>query len=1064
MTDTIVDRPGPAEPTRDPGRARRVDWRLVTSLVLLTGIAADFWLTSRYPSLNEKALVAQGFDIQGQVGFGQLLTLDPNAWFGEEIAVTAVNWLWANRQGMVFGVLFGAVLLTVLSLVKRRSFTSTTANSALGVVVGAPLGVCVNCAAPISHGMRVGGARPETALAAMFASPTYNVIVVSIALSLLPGWMVIGKLGLTLLFILFVVPRLARHVPLEPPELRGPRWVQRLLGRPLLEDQALGPDLDGQPPIPPGPLASVGWVLRSVLRNLWEVGRLAVPMMVLGGLVSAAIVVLLPFADFVGGLPQGSVGPVLAALVAVSVVGLLLPSPIAFDVVVAGALWAAGLPVEYVAALYFTLGIYSVYSGAIVAAVFTRRVALTLAAVLAVMGLVSGVAAIGYQEWEHRREAEAVERALETMTPPPIPAAPATTPADEVLAMLETHRVEFAPAEGVSTDDPALGVEFAPFAEASEATGRFVAVSGEQLGFDDNPRKHPAYNRVEGLAHSGGVAVGDVHGDGWDDVVITADFGPTLYANTRGRFVAQELAGGALVRDSIGIVGALVDLDVDGDLDVVASYMDGTTWLARNDGSGRFPESGVTELPSLEAEQSWVTALAAGDLDHDGDVDLVAGTWSAERGHAPTFVWRSTDGEFVSEELPGTPGPTLTTLLSDLNGDGWLDLGVGNDFEEPDSFYVNDGSGALQRVSRDDGLIPVSARTTMSMNTADVDGDLDLDLLIAQISGTPDASDGQPTQAYGHECRAGDLPWTDRCRDRVLVAQTERQAAQRRSFGPCLQLASDRVEACVTSAAVTSPLGPLAETACPAVGDGYGELQRLCGQPVGEVRRGAPELDLIASTASDDIPSQRNHNILHVSDRGRFTDEAPAHGIERAGWVWDASFFDADADGDLDLTMTNGTTLGSNPTTRDRFFRNDAGRFDDVTEEVRFGTFWPSTGSAPIDHDRDGDLDVIVFRIDAPPVLFENRLGGAVPVVLEFRTAARVAPGTSVTARNESGGHHLRELAVGSGYRSFDAPIVTLPTGRSDRLVFIEFAWGDGLRGSIDGVLQPGRYRLVERS
>jgi hypothetical protein len=48
-------------------------------------------------------------------------------------------------------------------------------------------------------------------------------------------------------------------------------------------------------------------------------------------------------------------------------------------------------------------------------------------------------------------------------------------------------------------------------------------------------------------------------------------------------------------------------------------------------------------------------------------------------------LWHNAGGgKFTPEALAGPEGDSLTLLFTDLNGDGWPDLVVGNDFDEPD--------------------------------------------------------------------------------------------------------------------------------------------------------------------------------------------------------------------------------------------------------------------------------------------------------------------------------------------------------------------------------------------
>ena len=88
---------------------------------------------------------------------------------------TSVNWLQANEIGMTFGFFFGAAALTFLAMLPRRRTANRYANALIGVVTGAPLGVCANCVAPIGRGLYASGMSTESVLAAMFSSPTLNV-------------------------------------------------------------------------------------------------------------------------------------------------------------------------------------------------------------------------------------------------------------------------------------------------------------------------------------------------------------------------------------------------------------------------------------------------------------------------------------------------------------------------------------------------------------------------------------------------------------------------------------------------------------------------------------------------------------------------------------------------------------------------------------------------------------------------------------------------------------------------------------------------------------------------
>ncbi len=148
-------------------------WLLAITVLMLS---TAFWTSSRYPHLFHLAEATQGFEATSLVSPEPLLAIAPDAAYLEKVALNTVNWLYDNRIGMGFGLLLGTLLLTLLRTVGRPRSTNTYLNTAYGILLGAPLGVCVNCAAPIAAGMSRGGGALVTSLSTMFSAPTLNVI------------------------------------------------------------------------------------------------------------------------------------------------------------------------------------------------------------------------------------------------------------------------------------------------------------------------------------------------------------------------------------------------------------------------------------------------------------------------------------------------------------------------------------------------------------------------------------------------------------------------------------------------------------------------------------------------------------------------------------------------------------------------------------------------------------------------------------------------------------------------------------------------------------------------
>jgi len=364
--------------------------RLVLVGLVIVVIAASFWGGSRYPQLDEKALMGGDTQLESPLSFDSVIQIQQGDSSFNQVIVTTINWAAENRNGMTFGILFGAAFLTLFNLLKHRGSKNGFINTLLGLGMGAPLGVCVNCAAPIAKGMHAAGARLETTLAAMFSSATLNVVILIMLFTLFPPYLAIIKLTLTLVFIILMIPLLTRTA--------------------FAEERVLTYD-DSVCPMPGtiSPEQGEDWkqalsaILKAYLKSLWYIIKTTLPLMVLAGLLGAVAVTFIPL-DAISDIEVNFFNALLVAAI-----GIFLPLPIALDIVIAAALLASGLPVFYVAVLLFTLGIYSIYPFFIIWTSISKRVALVLGLVLMLMGIAGGYVA----EYYHQQDLEAMYEFLE---------------------------------------------------------------------------------------------------------------------------------------------------------------------------------------------------------------------------------------------------------------------------------------------------------------------------------------------------------------------------------------------------------------------------------------------------------------------------------------------------------------------------------------------------------------------------------------------------------------------------------------------------------------------------
>jgi hypothetical protein len=243
--------------------------------------------------------------------------------------------------------------------------------------------------------------------------------------------------------------------------------------------------------------------------------------------------------------------------------------------------------------------------------------------------------------------------------------------------------------------------------------------------------------------NGGGVAAGDLDGDGLPELYFTSNLGPDrLYRNLGGyRFedITEDAGLGTEEGWTSGV--AMADVDGDGDLDIhlsTVSYLitSGHNVLYLNNGDATFVDA--TEAWGLDRE-ALGTQAAFFDYDRDGDLDLYQLNHSTheERGISATpqrdphplagdRLLRNEGDRFVdvtSEAgiYSGVDGYGLGVVVSDLDADGCPDIYVANDFQENDFLYYNDCDGTFTESMA--SAMGHTSRSSMGVDAADIDND-----------------------------------------------------------------------------------------------------------------------------------------------------------------------------------------------------------------------------------------------------------------------------------------------------------------------------------------------------
>ena len=336
-------------------------WRSrALAVILMVAIAGIFWVDSRYPALLKRYHAGTQVKTAGALTFGTVYAVDRTMPLSARVWRTTVNWLDANRIGMTFSFLFGPAALVFLGTLRRRRTGSRYLNTLFGAAAGVPLAVCTNCIAPIARGLYASGMSTESVLAAMFASPALNVVVLAMTFALFPASIALLKLA-TVLFLIFVfAPAVASRqgasavaCPIEIPV--SETWTQALVS-----------------------------TARSFAKSFWYVFRVAFPLMILAAILGALVIELLPPQALIA---QATVGGILL----VALVGAFLPVPMAFDVAIAYIAMTKGVPLPYVVTILCTLGIISVFSLSVVGKTISWKVAAAAYATVAALGTLAGL-------------------------------------------------------------------------------------------------------------------------------------------------------------------------------------------------------------------------------------------------------------------------------------------------------------------------------------------------------------------------------------------------------------------------------------------------------------------------------------------------------------------------------------------------------------------------------------------------------------------------------------------------------------------------------------------------